>query len=185
MNDLQTIPVNTAVSEINAFEMTIQKHEKELDFVPDMTDSASRKLSSEALKSARKTFKAVDSIRLEKKKEAELIANEIHKQGKEALNRLESKYTPHKEALDNYKAEQKRIEEELKQAFYDACQWINDVAGACQFASVDEIKAMISEVELKDQENTGLELSKDQKFEYGKIRLNTIPKLEKTLFSRE
>ena len=37
MNELQTIPVSTAVSEINAFEIKIQEHEKELDFLPDMT----------------------------------------------------------------------------------------------------------------------------------------------------
>ena len=184
MNELQTIPVSTAVSEINAFETVIQEHEKELDFIPDMSDPDSRKLSSDALKSARKTFNAIDSIRLEKKKEAELIANEIHKQGKSALNRLESKYSPHKDALDNYKAEQKRIEEGLKQAFYDACQWIHDVSGACQFTSVEEIKAMMAEIEAKDQDNTGLELNKDQKFEYGKIRLNTIPKIEASLQQR-
>jgi len=181
MNQIATIEQNTQVSEINAFEITIQEHEKELDFIPDMESTDSRKLSSDALRQARKTWKAVDDIRLEKKKEAEQLANAIHKQGKDATNRLEAAYNPHKLALDSYKAEQKEIEEAVKQAFYDACQWLSDVNGACQFASTEEITAFIAEVEAKDQDNTGLDLSKDQKFAYAKSRMEVIPKLNKSL----
>lgn len=183
-NALAAVPVSTAVSEINAFELTIQEHETELDFIPDMGTEESRKASDSALKSARKTYKAIDSVRLEKKKEAEQIANEIHRLGKSALKRLEDKYEPHKQALDSYKAEQKRIEEDRKQQFYDSCQWLHDLAGAAQFSSTAEIKAMIAEMESKDQENTGLDLNKDQRFEYGKIHLATKPKLERALQQR-
>jgi len=184
MSELQTIPVSTAVSELNAFEIKIQEHEKELDFIPDMSTPEGRDMSNDALKSARKTYIAVDAVRLEKKKEAEVLANNIHSQGKAALARLEVKYNPHKTALDDYKAKQKAIEEAIKQSFFDACQWLHDVANACQFCSVGEIEDFIAEVAAKDSDNTGLEFNKDQKFEYGKIHLNIKPKLEESLRQR-
>lgn len=184
MNNLATTEQSTQVSALNAFELKIQEHEKELDFVPDMDSEDSRKLSSDALKLARKTWKAIDTVRLEKKKDAEQLANAIHEQGKEALARLEVKYNPHKDALDKYKEEQKAIEEAVKQSFFDACQWLHDVANACQFASVDEISAFIAEVASKAQDDTGLAIDKNQRFEYGKIHLATTPKLEACLQQR-
>jgi len=60
MNDLAQIPMSTELSELNAFELTIQEHEKELDFIPDMETEESRKASNDALKSARKTYSAID-----------------------------------------------------------------------------------------------------------------------------
>lgn len=184
MGNLATIQQSTEVSEINAFEITIQEHEKELNFVPDMTTKEGRKSSADAVKDARKTYVAIDAIRLEKKKEAEQLANAIHAQGKEALGRLEAGYTPHKMALDAYKHQQKELEEARKLQFFDACQWLNDIANECQFASTEQIIAMTEEVKLKDLENTGLDLSKDQRFEYGKIHVNILPKLEQSLQQR-
>jgi len=126
----------------------------------------------------------MEKVRLDKKKEAELVANAIHEQGKAALSRLEVKYQPHKAALDDYKAKQKAIEEAIKQSFFDACQWLHDVANTCQFATVDEINAFIAEVAAKDLDNTGLELSKDQRLEYGKIHIHMNAKLEHSLQQR-
>lgn len=182
--ELQTNSKSLQVSELNAFEITIQEHEKELDFVPDMETEESRKKSAEVLKSARKTYNAIDSVRLELKKEAEKLANAIHEQGKAALTRLEVKYNPHKEALDAYKAEQKEKEEALKQAFANLCEWLRDIVGQSQFASTDEIKAFIAEVESKDQDNTGQPLTDNQKFEYAKFRMSAQEKLSMSLQQR-
>lgn len=175
---------NMQISELNAFELQIQKHEKELNFEPDMHSDESRKKSADVLKSARKTYNAIDAVRLEQKKEAEKLANAIHEQGKEALTRLEVKYIPHKTALDNYKAEQKAKEEALMQAFSDACEWLRNVVSDAQFATTEEIKAFISEVESKDQDNTGIDLNDNQKFEYSKLRMSANQKLEEALQKR-
>ncbi len=181
---LQTTEENMQVSELNAFELTIQEHEKELDFIPDMGTTESRKKSSDVVKSARKTWNAIDTVRLEKKKEAEKLANAIHEQGKEALSRLEVKYSPHKTALDNYKAEQKAKEEALMQAFNDACEWLRNLVSDAQFVSTEEIKSYLSAIELKDQDNTGINLSDNQKFEYSKLRMSAIQKIEDALQKR-
>ena len=182
--ELQASSKSLQVSELNAFEVTIQEHEKELDFVPDMETEESRKKSAEVLKAARKTYNTIDSVRLELKKEAEKIANAIHEQGKAALNRLEVKYTPHKDALDKYKSEQKEKEEELKQAFSDLCEWLREVVGNAQFATTEEIQSFLSDVESKDQDNTGLALTDNQKFEYAKLRMSAQEKLDIALQQR-
>lgn len=179
--ELQTIEKSTQVSELNAFEIRIQEHEKELNFVPDMETKDGREKSAEVLRSARKTWKAIDDVRLELKKEAEKRANAIHEQGKAALLRLESKYNPHKIALDNYKAEQKAIEYAKIQAFNDLCDWLRNIAAESVNSSTSDIKAFIREVDVKNQDNTGLDLNDNQKFEYSKLRMAAYQKLEQSL----
>lgn len=183
MNNLITLD-NFQVSELNAFELEIQGHERALDFIPDMDSAEGRNASSEALKAARKTFKLVDAVRLEKKKEAETVAKAIHEKGKSVLGRLEASYTPHKEALDEYKAIIKRAEEARVALFYDACQWLNDVEAACQFESAESITRFVEIVTGKDCDNTGLSLTDNERLEYGKIRMRVLVRLDQSLTQR-
>lgn len=169
------------ISELNAFELTIQEHEKELDFVPDMTSEETRKKSAEVLKLARKTWNLVNDTRLDKKKEAEVLSNSIHQQGLAILSRLEVKYNPHKSALDKYKDEQKAIEQLRQDAFNNACEWLRTIVSDAQFSTTDQIKEIIKTYEARDQDNTGADLDHNQKFEYGKLWMATRPKLDELL----
>lgn len=184
MSELVEIEDSTSPSVLNAFEVQIQDHENELNFIPDMKNEESRSLSDDAYKASRKTHKKIDSLRLAGKKELEKAANEFHELGKAGTNRLEAAGAPHKAALDKYKADQKAIEEAVKQSFYDACQWLSDVANECQFASIDKINELIAEIESKDMDSTGIEMSKAQKLEYGKKHLNIMPGIQASLTNR-
>jgi hypothetical protein len=184
MNSPALIPVSSEISILNGFELTIQAHEKELDFVPDMGTDESRKASSEALKSARKTWKEIDDFRLAEKKEAEKLANAIHEQGRAALSRLETGYAPHKSALDGYKAEQAQIEEAKAQAFNNLCEWLRDMVADAQVENLDAIKNIIQAVESKHMDNTGLNITKDQKLAYGKMHMEAQQKLQRALGGR-
>lgn len=184
MNDLVEIEDITSVSVLNAFELTIQEHEKALDFIPSMDTPEGVDASKVAHAEMRKTFVKVEKVRKAGKKKLEESAKAFHAVGQAAENRLSIAGEPHKHALDDHKANLKAIEEYVRQSFYDACQWLGDVVGACQFASTEEITAFIAEVEYKDQDNTGLSLSKDQKFEYAKSRMGVMPKLEHALQQR-
>lgn len=184
MTNVATVENNKQISELSAFEIEIQEHEKALNFIPDVSDKDSRDKSKKLVREARKTWNTIDAVRLEKKKEAEQVANAIHEQGKAALSRLESAYSPHKEAIDKWKAEEDAKEQKRQQEYNEACQWLRDVAVECLTSSVDEIKDFLDQVTSKDMENTGLNLSDNEKFEYGKIQMDAVPKIERALADR-
>jgi len=179
--DLQTIEQPTEVGIFDGFEANIAAHEKALNFVPDMSTEESRTKSRDLLKEARADRVLIDQARKDKKKEAEKLSKVIHATGTAATDRLEKAYKAHKVALDNYRKDQKAIEDRLKQKFNDACDWLIQTAAAAQFATAAQIEEMIALVEEKDQDSTGEQFTNNQKFEYGKSRMAMQPKLEKYL----
>ena len=177
--DIDAIPVSTGISQLNSFELTITEHVKELNFVPDMSTDETRKASKEVLKRAKKTYNAVDKLRLSLKKEAEKEAKKIHEYGKKALGTLDAAFSPHKDALDAFKAEEAAREEARLKLFNDACDWLRDMReeAAEPFTSAERIKQIISERVPFDIAS----FNNSEAFEYGKIKMDTDSKLDRLL----
>jgi|SaaInlV_165m_DNA_2_1040747.scaffolds.fasta_scaffold02811_7 colicin import membrane protein len=177
--DIDAIPVSTGISQLNSFELTITEHVKELNFVPDMSTDETRKASKEVLKRAKKTYNAVDKLRLSLKKEAEKEAKKIHEYGKKALGTLDAAFSPHKDALDAFKAEEAAREEARLKLFNDACDWLRDMReeAAEPFTSAERIKQIISEKIPFDIAS----FNNSEAFEYGKIKMDTDSKIDRLL----
>lgn len=155
----------------NEFESQIQAIEDACNFIPDVSTKDGYEKSKRIGIDGRKVEKAIDTKRLELRKEAMKTADEIHEAGKALCERIAAAYKPHQEAYKAHDAEIKRIEQEKEQAITDAIDKIREIPHQAFGKSSHEIGDLILELE-----SVNIEYGK-RTIEAGKARNDAIEKL--------
>ena len=136
----------------NEFEASLVEIENACNFLPDVSTPEGYEKSKRIGLDGRKVDKAIDDKRLQMKKEAEVVANEIHETGKALCKRVQDAYKPHQEAYKEHDAEIKRKKEAVEAKITaDIAAFMESVNTAYDL-SADEIGDLIAKHESNPME---------------------------------
>ncbi len=107
------------IEQYNAFEAQMLEVEASANFIPDVSTTEGYEKSKRIGLDGRKVYNAIDKVRSELGSDARKMVENINKEGKKHLSRIDAAINPHIEARKSYDAEIKRIELEKIQAVTD------------------------------------------------------------------